>query len=239
MKINNLANAMAAVIKGRIAGSATQSVQTASRHIEPSPSSSPTPLTSSSGNQMPSWLRREFSSGSDKGGSSSGINTEVKDLAVCNKVNSNALAPLENVYGGGSKEPVSLIPDSEIMKLDGTFKYCVTKHRETNELDLLLTHDVSAAHVGMKEIAEKRNCDVVMAGHAKLHAEDDEHLELYSFTNTSGHLQPEGNYDQLRAAVIAFDKKGLNARGRYVPKMWDENLERYRGKPVDSTNEGD
>ena len=80
---------------------------------------------------------------------------------------------------------------------------------------------------------------MVMAGHVKLHAEGDEHIELYSYTNTSGHLQPEGNNDQKRAAVLAFGKKGLNARGRYVPKIWDENLQRYRGEPIHGTNEGD
>lgn len=239
MKTNNFFNAALSAVKNKITGPAMQSTQATSRQMEHSPSSSPTRFPSPSHNQMPSWLRREFSSESDKEGSSSGINTEVKDLAVCNKVNPNALVPLENVYGGGPKEPVELIPDSEIMKLDGTFKYCVTKHRETNDLDVLLTPDVSAAHVGMKKIAEEKNCDVVMAGHVTLHAEEGKHTELYSFTSTSGHLQPEGNYDQLKAARIAFENKGLDARGRYMPRMWDENLERYRGKPIDSTNQGD
>lgn len=167
------------------------------------------------------------------------INTGVKDMVVIKHVDLKALMPLENVYGGGPEKPISLIPDSEIAKQDGTFKYCVTKHNEMGNLDVLMAKNISGAHVGMMKIAKERNCDVVMAGHVTFHAREGGNSEVYALTNTSGHLQPEGTYEQQQIAEQAFNSKGMDAQGRYVPRRWDEKLGKYVGKSIgDKSQDG-
>lgn len=226
-------NSMVAIAKDMISGPVTSGARAASEQM--GPSSGSTYLYSSSRNQPPAWLRSKFCTNAEKEGGSV-INTEVKDIVVSKQVDMAALKPLENVYGGGPEGAVSPIPDSEIATKDGTFKYCVTKHKETHELDVLMAEDNSAAHVGLLEIAGKKNSDVVMAGHVTLHGKEGGVSEVYSITNTSGHLQPEGTYEQQQVAEHAFNSKGLDAQGRYTQKKWDEGLGKYVGKQTEGAH---
>lgn len=138
-------------------------------------------------------------------------------MVVNKRVDFTALKPLENVWGGGPKKPVSPIGNRKLKKLDGTFKYCVTSPRPARDrIDLLVTDNISAAHVGMLKIANDKNHDVVMAGHVTLQARKGKKSEVYSITGTSGHLQPECTYEQQQVAELAFIEQGLeSSQGKF------------------------
>lgn len=166
-------------------------------------------------------------------------NTTVKDLVVVKDVDLKALVPLKNVYGGEPEEPVSPIPVEIAAQKGGTFKYITTKHKDSNELGLLLASNISAAHAALLKIAEKSGKYAVMAGHVTIHEpEKGKNSRLCHYTNTSGHLQPKGTYEQQQVTETAFASKGLDAQGKYRPKQWHPVLGRYIGQTIGPSGAG-
>jgi hypothetical protein len=166
------------------------------------------------------------------------LGENARALVLVKDVELDALEPLTNVYGGDPSEFVSLISKYDIKTMEGEFKYCILKFRETGELDLLIAENSSGAHVGLEKIAEKLGYDVVMGGHIRLSKREGRESEVMEITNTSGHLQPKGTYAQQQVAEKVFMEIGLDAQGVYKGKKWDEKLGKYVGAQVEIPDTG-
>lgn len=122
----------------------------------------------------------------------------------------------ENKYPEHAIDPAKIVPTERLSGISGNFNYVITEQ--------------GTLVVG-------RSGHTSLAGGAPVQAAGE--LQLYNgnikwIDNASGHYQPSSNIGSVAEAT--FNNAGLNATGKFVPKVWVPNSTLPRGGAWEKTN---